>query len=651
VIKSGTNHAYNELLNEAHSCIDNTDFNGAKSLLKKALKLAPHKSEPYHMQSLIAYSEGRLDDAGEMILEAITRNETDPTLHANCGAIMNLLGRPQEAEAACRHAIDLDPSNSEPHNNLAVSLEVQGRLTEAQDSAIRAIEINPQYLEACINLGNILLRIGEPLTAIDAYRAAIKLDNSAILARTNLSIALRQTGQIILAEKECRKAIEINPKLAEGYNSLGNILKDKEVWKGSILAFEKAITLRSGYTDAMLNLAGVLFKSGDIEGAQAKYEEIINIFKNLPEAHAGLGVVLLGVGNIEKAIESFEKAVAIKPTLGMAQYNLASGIGDSYDATRIASIRELLENITLSETDRTLIYFSLGEINDKQGNYKSAFSDFNEGNQLLKKRFKKEQKNFVANEFDLKINNLITTFNKDFFEQNKIRGNTSEQPVFIVGMPRSGTTLVEQIIASHSQVVGKGELDLISTICREEDLTNASIKTITKKANFYLSEVKKNSEGALRIVDKMPFNWLHMGQIQIMFPEARIIYTHRNPLDTGFSCFSQYFTAPHSWACDLVDISRFQKAMIRFMNHIKIVTDLRILDISYEDLVLGQEEVSREIIHFLGLDWEKNCLKFHKITRTVETASSWQVRKPIYKNAIGRANKYGTLLEPLKQNL
>jgi tetratricopeptide (TPR) repeat protein len=564
---------------------------------------------------------------------------------------MNLLGRPEEAEAACRHAIDLDPLNPEPHNNLAVSLEVQGRLIEAQNSAIRAIEINPQYLEACINLGNILLRTGDAVTAVDAYRAAIKIDHFAILARTNLAIALRETGQIALAEKECRKAIEINPKFAEAYNSLGNILKEKEDWKGSIEAFENAIKINNSYADAMLNLAGVLFKSGDISGSQAKYEEIIIIFENLSEAHAGLGVVLLGAGRLQKAIESFKKAVANKPTLGMAQYNLASAIGENYSTAEISNIRELLIDTTLPDLDRTLIYFALGEINDKKCNYEIAFSDFYEGNQLLKKRFEREKKVFDADDFDLKVNNLITIYNTEFFASHTFKGNSSNVPVFIIGMPRSGTTLVEQIIASHSQVVGKGELDLISSICIEDDLDCASSEALVEKADLYLAELNKDSGGAIRVIDKMPFNWQYMGQIQLMFPEAHVIYCRRDPIDTGFSCFSQYFLAPHAWACDLDDIARFQHSVTRYMNHIKKVTNLSILEVSYEDMVKNQEVVSREIIDFLGLEWEGECLKFYNSGRTVQTASSWQVRKPIYQNAIGRAKRYGALLEPLNSHI
>jgi tetratricopeptide (TPR) repeat protein len=644
--------AAQKLMQEAQSLLNDGDGEGAKALLREATQLDPLGAEPYHMQALIAYSEGRLEDAGEMILEATTRNDTDPALHANCGAIMNLLARPQEAEAACRHALDLDPSSAESHNNLAVSLEVQGRLDEAQDAAIRAIELNPAYVEACTNLGNILVRAGEPLTAVDAYRAAIKIDPETLMARANLAIALREAGQLDLAEKECREALDINPKYAEGHNSLGNVLKEKEDWQGALEAFETAIGLREGYADAMLNLAGTLYKSGDIQGAQGKYRDILEMFENLSQAHAGLGVVLLAGGHLDEAIESFKKAVANKPALGLAQYNLATAIGGEYGEAEVDAIRELLNDKMLPDADRTQIHFALGEINDQQGNPEAAITEFEAANQLRKSQLETQGKTFDADAFDNRVEGIIAAYDADLFAKRKNTGNPSDVPVFIVGMPRSGTTLVEQIIASHSRATGKGELDLIRVNCGDDgDFAAADDKILAEKAADYLAVLTREAGQADRIIDKMPFNWLYLGHIQLMFPEARVLYCRRDPMDTGLSCFAQHFTAPHVWACDLADIGRFQKATERLMEHWKNVLPLPILEVSYEDMVDDQEAVSRRVIDFLGLDWDEACLDFHSSGRTVQTASNWQVRKPIYRTAIGRAKGYEPFLGPLKDAL
>ncbi|MBT3305177.1 MAG: tetratricopeptide repeat protein, partial [Alphaproteobacteria bacterium] len=624
----------------------------AKEKLLEATKADSLNAEPFHMLALIAYSEGRMEDAGEMILEATTRNDSDPAMHANCGAIMNLLGRPQEAEAACRHVIDLDPYNAEAYNNLAVSLEVQGRLDEAQDAAIQAIELNPGYVEACTNLGNIMLRAGEPMTAAEAYRAAIKINPVALMARANLAIALREAGELDLAEAECRAAIKINPNFAEGYNSLGNVLKEKENWQAASEAFETAIDLRDGYADAMLNLAGVLFKSGDLQEAEGKYRNILETFENLAEAHAGLGVVLLAVGRLDEAVESFRHAVASKPAHGEAQYNLATAIGGDYNETEVSAIRELLNDKTLPDSDRIRVHFALGEINDHRGNFETAFADFDAGNQMRKQQLENSGKTFNADAFDARVDGIIATYGPDLFVQREDAGDPSDLPVFIVGMPRSGTTLVEQIIASHPQAAGKGELDLIRAHCGEDGaLAGIEDPVLVEKAENYLAELIRGTDGAARITDKMPFNWLHLGQIQLMFPDAHVLYCRRDPLDTGLSCFRQYFTAPHSWACDLDDIGRYQRALNRLMDHWKNVLSLPILDVQYEDMVDATEDVSRRILDFIGLSWDDACLDFHASGRAVQTASSWQVRKPVYSTAVGRAKGYDAFLGPLKEAL
>ena len=649
---ASANPAVQALIQKAQSHLNEGEADAAQGLLREATQLDPLNAEPHHMLALIAYNEGRMDDAGEFILEAITRDDTDPVLYANCGAVMNLLGRPQEAEAACRHVIEMDPSHAEAHNNLAVSLEVQGRLDEAQEAAVRAIELNPRYVEACTNLGNILLRAGEALTAVDAYRAAIKINPNTLMARANLAIALREAGQLDAAEKECREAFGINPEFAEGHNSLGNVLKEKEDWQGAIESFETAIGLRQGYGDAMLNLAGVLFKSGDVEAAQTKYRDILEMYENLAEAHAGLGVVLLAVGRLDEAVESFKQAVAIKPALGEAQYNLATAIGGQYSETEVGDIRELLKDKRLPDADRIRIHFALGEINDQRGNFETAFADFDAGNQLRKSQLETRGHIFDADAFDERVNAIIAAYGADLFTEREDAGDPSDLPVFIVGLPRSGTTLVEQILASHPQAATKGEVDLIRVVCGDDgDLAAAGDKILDEKAEHYLAELTRDTEGAARIIDKMPFNWLYLGQIQLMLPEAHVLYCRRDPLDTGLSCFRQDFTASHSWACDLDDIVRYQRACARLMEHWKSVLPLPILDVRYEEMVEDQEAASRRIIDFLGLGWDQACLDFHSSNRVVHTASSWQVRKPIYRTAVGRAKGYEPFLGPLKDAL
>jgi len=643
-----------ELLQKAKASMDAGNLAAAEQEFQAVIKADPLDAEAYHMLALIAYQGGRLEEAGEMILEATTRNDDDPAMHANCGAIMNLLGRPMEAEAASRHALDLKSDYVEAHNNLAVALEVQGRLDEALEAGAKAIKINPDYPEAHINLGNLKLRMTDVTGAIESFREAIRSASDNVMAHTNLATALCEAGELDAADAEARKAIEINPSYAEAHNCLANVFIAREVWDAARESLEAAIKVRENYLDAHLKLAAVYYKSRQTETAIGKYREIIENHNALPEAHAGLGVVLLAAGRIDEAVENFKTAVAAKPALGEAQYNLAVAIGKDMTEVEISGLRELLAGKKLREQDRTWIHFALGEIYDQKGKWESAFTDFEAGNQLLKEKLARGGKLFDANAFDKKVDKILSYYTPDLLDRRKDWGDATEQPVFIVGMPRSGTTLVELILASHGEVSGKGELEKIRLLSEDDKdcIQPFDKKALAAKTAEYLATLRAGmDEKAARIIDKMPFNWLYLGLIQSMLPGARIIHCRRDPMDTGMSCFRQFFSAPYAWACDLSDIGRFQRSTDRAMEFWKERLPLPILDVDYEEMIADQETTSRRMIDFLGLDWDPACLEFHKTEGTVMTASSWQVRKPLYSSAIGRAKDYDQFLGPLKKGL
>ena len=639
-------------MEKAQALMDAGDLEAAENAFQDVTRLDPLDAVAFHMLALIAYSSGRMEDAGEMILEAITRNDDDPALHANCGAIMNLLGRPEEAEAACRHVIEQNPKHAEAHNNLAVSLEVQGRLDEARDAAERAIELNPEYLEAHTHLGNILLRGGDPGKAADCYRAAIGIHPETLMARANLGVALREAGDLEAAESECRKALDLNAEFAEAHNSLGNVLKEKEDWPGAKDSFQAAMVCRPGYLEAHLNLAAATFKDGDFDGALAHYRNILETHENMAEAHGAIGVVLLAMARLDEAEDHFRKAVALKPGFGDAQYNLATAQGKDLGEPEITAIRDALKDKRLSGVDRAKLHFALGEINDQRGNFETAFADFEAGNELRKAMLARQGHSFDADGFDKRVDAIKAVYNAGLFEKFDGGGDLSDKPVFVVGVPRSGTTLVEQIIACHPQAVGKGETEALHHVCGEDDaLALADENSLAEKAGAYLSALTKGAEDAARVIDKWPFNYLYLGQVQLLFPNARVVYCRRDPLDTGISCFRQYFTSPQAWSSDLEHIGRFQRASERLMEHWKKASSLSILELQYEDMIADQEGTSRRLIEFLGLDWDAACLDFHSSGRPVLTASNWQVRQPLYASAVGRAKGYEEYLGPLKKGL
>ncbi len=627
-----------ELLTRASQHIEAGETDDAEALLRQATAQAPTDAEAYHMLALIAYQQGRLVEAGEFILEATTRDDTDVTLHANCGAMMNMLGRAREAEAACRHVIELQPDHAEAHNNLAVALEVQGRIEEAFAAGAEAVRLRPDYPEAHINLG-LNLRSGNLIEAVETYAEAIKAAPANPMARANLSVALRELGEIAEAENQSRAAIDINPDYAEAHNAFGNVLVVKGEPEQAIAAFERAAELRPEYAEARINRAAALFKSGRSGDAEAAYRDIVDDHDELAEAHAGLGVVLLAAGRLDEATAAFRRAVELNPNLGDAQYNLVCADGANLSGGEIDALGDLANDDKLSPRDRIGHFFALGEAADQQGDAESAFVAFESGNALRKSELKKIGWAFDPDAYDRMVDDIIAEF--DTVPAGGDRpGNLSEVPVFVVGVPRSGTTLIEQIAASHPLVHGAGEIESLDGVTPGD----------AGAAEAVLERLRAPA-GEVRVIDKTPSNLLHLGAVQSLFPRARVVLCRRDLLDTGVSCFFQNFVDAHPWTTDLEHIGRLIRASERLAGYWRKALTLPLLDVAYEDVLLDQEGQTRRLIEFLGLEWDDACLRFHETERPVLTASNWQVRKPLYSASKGRASRYESHLVALRAGL
>jgi len=297
------------------------------------------------------------------------------------------------------------------------------------------------------------------------------------------------------------------------------------------------------------------------------------------------------------------------------------------------------------------LYFELGRLHDKLGSFDEAFESFSKGNLLA-------GFNFDSEKHTKKIDCRIAAFLPEVMGKLTRAFNRSERPVFIVGMPRSGTTLVEQIVAGHSEVFGAGELRFLPDLVHSLPSTvyPVDIETITREvldglAKQYLDRLDELDQIATRVTDKMPRNFLDLGLIALLFPGARIIHCIRDPLDTCLSIFFQDFTSTHDYSSDLASIGYYYKEYQRLMLHWQTVIDIPIFEVRYEELVDQQEQISREMIEFCGLSWDAHCLEFHQQKRTVATASYDQVRRPIYRSSLARWKNYETYLEPLKEAL
>jgi len=640
--------AFQSVMRAAHGELVAGRLSEAESSLKKASKIAPLEAEPQHMLALIAYRQGRIFEAGVHILEATTRDDQDINIHANCGAIMNMLGRPQEAEAASRYVIERDPNHADAYCNLAVSLEVQGRLEEAEEACLQALKRRPDYPEAKVNLGNLRMRGGDVVGAVECYAAAVLLAPENALAHANLSVALRELGELEVADEQCRMALDLAPESPEVQNALGNLRIAQGRYREAAKAFVEAVRLRPEFREARFNLAGAHFKSGDLGAAEIAYTEVIELEGETADTQHGLGVVALAEGRLDAAIEAFGEAVKLRPEFGEAHYNLAAAGGEGYSDPN--ELERLVERDDLAIADRIGGLFALGEIQDKRGDTAAAFTAFDEGNRLRRKHLTGQGHVFDGDAFDADISNIKKLFDRAFFEARDGWGDGEASPVFIVGMPRSGTTLFEQIIASHRDVVGCGELNVIGGLVAgyPKAVGDLNQQQTRDMASGVAARFAALADGRVRVIDKTPFNFLYLGLIQMLFPAARIIQCYRDRLDVGVSCYFQNFSDAHPWSTDLSDIGRVISAHDRISTHWREVLSLSMMEIRYEDLLVQQEAVSRKLIKFLGLKWDVACLNFDQTQRPVFTASNWQVRKPLYKTALGRSDKYLQHIDILK---
>lgn len=557
-----------------------------------------------------------------------------------------------------------------------------GRFDAVIDCCNRVLALEPGNVQAYIYMGRAHASIGRGGEAVTAFREAVSLSPSDPEVRCNFGFALCSSGELEEATAQFQEAIRLRPGYAEAHYGLAHTFSILARYNDAKIHYQRAVTANPQIRDGFFKLGDLLNATGMPERGEECYREGLRHHPDALDLHYGLANSLRYQGRLVEALAIYERARQIRPgdpaTLsgeadiyerlrdhGAAYQRLRSLIdGQSLDANgadvylRVCHRYDCCdEAISLAETfladgelnpamRRTLCH-SLGRLLDKRGAYDEAFARFAEANRQL-------NVSYVAAEHVERVDALIAAFCSDAMANMPRASFVSERPVFIVGMPRSGTSLVEQILASHPQVFGAGELNDISALARSLPATlypqcmeTIGQEKVDQLAQHYLHQLTQLDPDAQRVTDKMPGNFLHLGLIAVMFPGARVLHCVRDPLDTCLSVFFQSFNVSHSYATDLTSVGAYYREYVRLMDHWKAVLDLPILDVRYAELVTEAERVSREMVDFVGLPWDDNCLRFHDAKRTVATASYDQVRRPVYTSSLGRWRHYERHLGPL----
>jgi tetratricopeptide (TPR) repeat protein len=540
----------------------------------------------------------------------------DPGLaeaHHNLGTVLLETGHFEEALESYRRATAANPAYADAHENAGDALMQLGHVEEAIVSYQRALDIRPAQVVACHSLANALAGLGRTEEALAAYRRAIALDPNCAELHNNLGGLLRGYGQLDEAIACFRRALELDPGLAEAHANLGLAQRLQSRPREAQTSCLRALELRPDYEPALTTLAESYADTGDFGGAERCFRQVAAIDRDSPQACAGLS-------RLRKMTRQDSDWLA--------------------DAQRIAAL-------PLPPRKEACLRYAMGKYFDDIADFEHAFDNFRRANELTKCTRAAHRSEAMTRAVD----RIIDAENREWLGRTRITPTGSERAVFIVGMLRSGTTLAEQILAAHPQVFGAGELPFwgaAADAARSAPNDAGRQLRLDSHAVTYLHALASLAPGALRVVDKMPGNFLSLGLIHAALPEARVIHLRRHPFDTCLSIYFQHLETALSYTNDLGDLARYYSDYARIMEHWhSIFPSGIILDVPYEALVRDPESWSRKMIEHIGLPWDRCCLDFHSNPRTVITASKWQVRQPITTAAVGRWRNYQAHLGPL----
>ena len=625
--EAGKSEAWTELAFEvARKLQERRDFTNAEQLFGLVLAQRPtHYGSLLGLGSIRA-STNRLDDAKNYLTQAITVNADAPEAHGSLGAVFASAGDSNAAIACYEKALALAPNHAGIHYAFATLLHSLGRHTEAIDHLRRALADRPDHIEAHFTLGNALYSIGQDGEAIQCYLKVLELSPRHPETHNNLANVYQRLGRVELAVSHYKTAIEIKPDYADAYGNLGNAYLVQNRLEDSIEQNRRALEIK-------------------------------------PErfgSHNNQGVALQALGRFQDAEQAFERALKLMPRDAAIHLNLANMGRFKPGDRRMPRLRKLLDEVdALDVKNQVAAHFAMGKALSDLKQYDEAFKHLRKGNALERQTFVYDERERLA-----MLANLGNVYTPALFKAKSGAGDRSWSPIFIVGMPRSGTTLMEQVLASHSRVFGAGELETFKEAIAEcvgaagiQPSYPALVEALSpdqlfQLGNMYTTRVRPLAPDMPHIVDKMPLNFMFVGLIHLALPNARIINIRRDPLDTCVSCYSLLFTGSQPFAYDLAELGRYHRAYEGVMEHWhKVLPPGVMTDVRYEDLVDDLEGEGRRVLRHCGLEWEDACRDFHDTERTVRTASLMQVREPVYRRAIGSWQRYAKHLGPLADAL
>jgi len=564
------------------------------------------------------------------------------------------------AEAGYREVLRLIPAHADATHFLGLLAHQTGHAEVAKSLLSKSIVLGPGSALYRHNLGGVFRELGQYVEAERCYLEALTLKQDYVDALIGLAMSQQALGHFEDAYANYVRALALDVYNFEAHLGSGSVLLELTRRREALDCYRDAYQHAAGDADKLQRLGLAMREAGAMLDAKDCFEQALSLRPDFVVAHNSLAITLGDLGDLSDAENHYRKALRLRPAYASGWHNFTGMTRLMPDDPLWPSLQNFAKHASgLPSAEASMVQFTLGKVCDDRGEYPQAFEHYLHANRLKR----------AALEYDesrqrIFFQNFIQHFSAAFLSEHAGKGADNELPVFIVGMSRSGTTLVEQILSSHPLVHGAGELHLLRRCLRVElGPTDSDDELPAKLAALdgpgfrcigerYCVELSQLAPDAVRITDKLPGNMALVGLIHIAFPRARIIHCVRDPLDTCVSCFSKLFTTGHAFSYELGELGRFYRLYEELMQHWHTVLPAgRMLEVRYENVVTDLESQARRLVEFCGLPWDDACLRFHEHRRTVKTASLAQVRQPIYASSVGRWRRYTQYLEPLGQAL
>jgi len=657
----------------------------AEGLCRRVLANWPGQPDALHLLGLMAHAYGNLDGAIDYLREA-TRAPRAPAMYSSNLAEMCRQRRLlTEGENAARRAIQLDPTLASAWNNLGIILQEAGKFADSKHCLERVLTLQPHNADAYNNLANTCKRLGLLAQAEKHWKKALAMRPDYAEPHSNLANLLSERAAYDEAAKHARRAIELKPQLADAYVNLAGVEMARSRYGEAVRWIDALLNFAPMHATGLAAKAMALKKLDRLDAALEAAERAIAAAPENAEAHNSHGLILQALGRPLEARAAYDRAAGLPgtaaeqalinrailhmeqgetaaaeaafdgvttlfPRSASAWFNRADVRKFERDDPAIHAMRNLLDSgEDIAANDRMLLHFALGKAYLDIGDSERAVGHLDEGN-----RMKRATISYDPAGVSKWMANVAAMFTPALLARLGGAGAASQVPVFVVGMPRSGTTLVEQILASHNAIHGAGELGHVQSMVTGLGEFPAFVEKLAPEqlrelGQSYLDKVGKLARGGKRhVVDKMPVNFVYAGLIRLILPEARIIHCRRDPVDTCLSCYSKLFAAEQSFSYDQTEVGLFHRDYQKLMAHWRAVLPAtHFLEVDYESVVDDVEAQARRMLEFLGLDWDPACVEFHKTKRPVKTASVNQVRRPVYRSSAGRWKQHAGQLGPL----